>query len=318
MFKLEPLFTKQNFPDLWNRTPLKFYSKLLKETVSEFPTRNPQVLEILPKLNNKTFIAGSAALGLYLGMENVYSDIDIFSTDQSGLEAFMKSLLEMGYRLTEVRENSVNLANPKYSRNISLIKMTYFDTVEHCLDTFDFRVCQFAATGEEIIFNPDGLIDFLNKRLNVHVINVNQDAIYRLVKYVKKGYYPTDACLSAITQAVGKQAQQADQGRPNAFRRRTYPRGFRLEPLEQPQPAQPAPLPLRGGEGPDHSPYPNWCPEHVPVPTRSSYQNVTPPVTTTSLNITAENLRRLRDALQLNTPQVTTNILSTDNGDFPF
>jgi len=85
---------------------------------------------------------------------------------------------------------------------IQLIKMIWFSKYEHVIDSFDFTVCQFSATREDIIFNPVSWVDLYNQELIVHKGQAPVETLYRIIKYVKKGYKTSHRTLINVCENI--------------------------------------------------------------------------------------------------------------------
>ncbi len=195
----KPLFTKEN-SSFWLRTDMKFArtktSEVFDRAAKNVNTRFiKKILKVLP---SNCFIAGGAAKDVYTNNTENINDIDIYSPSEEDAVKAYEALKTIKGEAIKQSNMAVSVRIKEDLPIASLIKICYFDNMEHCLDSFDFTICQFALGTEESICNPMGLIDHLNKKLNVHVLQPQTDCLYRLVKYVKKGYTPTNDALDKM------------------------------------------------------------------------------------------------------------------------
>src|SRR5690554_2647538 len=164
--------------------------------ISQIPKEN--LLYPLPELNlENVFIAGGALRSSLI--DERYSDIDIFSTENKYLDEFMETLTDWELVYDAEKLKTLRKGNDK----IQLIFREY-ESIESCLDTFDFTICQFAMNNEGLFCNPESLIHLFRKRLVVHKINPEwaYDTLRRLQKYIKAGFTICDGGLADIVSAI--------------------------------------------------------------------------------------------------------------------
>lgn len=173
----------------------------------------------LPELNlENVFIAGGALRSSLLNER--YSDIDIFSTENKHLDEFQDTLSEWELVYDAEKLKTLKKGNDK----IQLIYREY-ESIESCLDSFDFTICQFAMNNEGLYCNPESLIHLFRKRLVVHKINPEwaYDTLRRLQKYIKAGFTICDGGLidivSAIREASDEQIEDAFSLYPDGTKR---------------------------------------------------------------------------------------------------
>lgn len=85
---------------------------------------------------------------------------------------------------------------------VQLIKLVWYESAEHLIDTFDFTIAQFATDGDELVFNPISFLDLSRKRLVLHRLQFPASTLRRLIKYTQKGYYACPGSLIDITQNI--------------------------------------------------------------------------------------------------------------------
>lgn len=185
------------------RTGTKFYSNRTSDLLSQIPegTEKTFLLRLLATIPSDSFIAGGAGLALFTGDLSLVNDYDVYcSNEQSSFDLYQK-LLNHGFVLEKQTAFAVNMRLGDFPP-VSIIRVTYFDNMEHCLDSFDFTVCQFGFGPEIACCNPLGIISHYNKKLVVHNLYPENDCLYRLVKYTKKGYDATQETLDKIHQFI--------------------------------------------------------------------------------------------------------------------
>lgn len=153
------------------------------------------------KLQPDLFIAGGAIRDSILGIP--YDDIDVFGPEES-LKKQQKILESRGYKIVYDTEKLATLKKDKIK--IQLISRKDTETIESCLNQFDFTICQFAydPTDNELYCNPDGLIHLFEKRLvlNTEGFPFPLDTMRRLQKYIQKGYTICNGGIKELADAI--------------------------------------------------------------------------------------------------------------------
>lgn len=170
------------------------------------------LLEFLP---DGAIIAGGFALSCVLDDKNA-KDIDIFFTSQKAfdetLALFTKRGVEKpedwafdGYKIAETSketgERYVLLTHEKRPA-VQLLKMVWYDSPEHVIDSFDFTISQFAFDNKGFYFNGVSMHDISKKRLVLHRMQFPASTLRRLIKYTHKGYYACPGSLTTICEAI--------------------------------------------------------------------------------------------------------------------
>lgn len=93
---------------------------------------------------------------------------------------------------------------------IQLIKLVWYESAEHVIDSFDLTVAQFAldCTTGELVFNPISWVDIARKRIVLHRMQFPASTLRRVIKYSKKGYYACPGSLIKIAQATQETLNQ--------------------------------------------------------------------------------------------------------------
>lgn len=131
------------------------------------------------------WIAGGAVRDAILGVER--SDIDVFCNSYSIADKFKAKLLETSEQLYS-SANVTGFKHPKWG-TIQLI-LRFYPSIESCLDSFDFTICQFALDKNKIICGAEGLVHLFKKELVVHKLGKETvfNSLERTQKYIKKGF----------------------------------------------------------------------------------------------------------------------------------
>ncbi len=87
---------------------------------------------------------------------------------------------------------------------LQLIRMVWYDSPEHVIDSFDLSVVQFAADGKSLYYNPASWLDLSRKRLVLHRMQFPASTLRRLIKYASKGFYACPGALAHICEEIQK------------------------------------------------------------------------------------------------------------------
>lgn len=177
----------------------------------------------------KVWLAGGALRRTVIKQDIVgESDYDFFFASGKGFEDFQKHLENCGFKVNRQNDQNVELLgtvdfnppvplddpnqqkpDPKQVR-IQLIKVQYYDAIEHVLSSFDFTLCQFGlelgATedDDELTCADTALFDVANKRIVVNKITYPVASMRRIIKYTQQGFYACEGCLTEFLDLVQK------------------------------------------------------------------------------------------------------------------
>jgi len=157
----------------------------------------------IPELNlSGCFIAGGCIRDSVDGKD--FDDIDVFGNTLN-LASFIQNNLsgiDPSYNTDELKTYY------KDGVKIQVIDKESTQTIDSCLDSFDYTICQFAYDGENIFCNPESLLHLKEKRLVMHKISFPYDTLRRLQKYINKGYSICNGGLKEIGDAIRKMNQE--------------------------------------------------------------------------------------------------------------
>lgn len=209
-------WTPTQYPELFERSTVQ-YQKMPLESFVTKGFSNEYIEAVLETFPEGTFIAGGYLTSLISGANDPKSDIDIFFKNEESfrqayvcLTANSNSLPEVlrGYRAQRTIENAltpnvmfINFV-AKGKPNIQLIKTRWFSTPEEIIDGFDFTITQFAIDEDNFYFNPESLLDIINKKLTLHKLTFPEKALARIAKYTKKGYSIEESVMEKITEQI--------------------------------------------------------------------------------------------------------------------
>lgn len=220
-----PSPSKTSFMDRFShfmaRTNTKYSS--IENYLVDRNLENRLLDSLLQYLPDGAWIAGGFALALVEGRKDS-KDIDIFCKDSRVFDEVVSLFKNppkecgdgdggwaySGYTLAEgtpkVSEDTRFLLFTHPTRpSVQILRMAWYDSAEHVIDSFDLTVAQFAFDNKgTLYFNPVSFIDVANKRLVLHRMQFPVSTLRRIVKYSKKGF---NACPGSLEKVV-KEIQQ--------------------------------------------------------------------------------------------------------------
>lgn len=229
---LDAYFNEDAEPKHYMRTKQEYCSMLLSDILKPRNIYNKELVSLVKHLPVGAVIAGSYVASI-LNPEHKPKDIDIFFTDGLAYldtyNLFVNPPKEddawvfRGYKpsvsLEELENSSkiIRLVNMKHDDPsrlpVQLIKMIWYDSPEHVIDSFDFTVTQFCVHAGILTFNPASLVDIFRNNLIVHRHQFPMDTLYRLVKYSKKGYNISPNTLQKLVEDI-RAAEELDPPLP--------------------------------------------------------------------------------------------------------
>lgn len=196
------------FKHFLERTPTQ-YTVMSLTYLSDRGIENRLLENLLEFLPDGAIIAGGFALSVVNEDKNS-KDIDFFFTSE---DAFNKTL-EMfksppegawayeGYVVNEAKNTRYVLLTHATRPAVQLLRMVWYQSAEHVIDSFDFTISQFAFDNKNFYFNGAAMLDLARKRLVLHRIQFPASTLRRLIKYSHKGYYACPGSLVKICEAI--------------------------------------------------------------------------------------------------------------------
>ncbi len=152
--------------------------------------------------------------------EETAKDIDFFFTSEKAFRDTVALILQppddteawawKGYKWKDGAVQDLdNLGDTRFITfvhetrpSIQLLRMVWYDSPEHVIDSFDFTMVQFIATGNKLTFNPTAFIDIARKRIVLHRLQFGASTLRRLIKYSQKGFYACPGSLVKICESL--------------------------------------------------------------------------------------------------------------------
>lgn len=200
--EFKPFITKESFPALWKDSEkiddiVEFKGELKLSDLGKY---------FIEFTNKNVFIAGSSAMSMIdFGLKpKEYGDVDFFFTTEKALEETFYKFIGEGFTVAESSTEFQIQLHKKDFPTVSLVKYRFFNNLKKLLDTFDFTVTQIGFNKQSVYLNKYALEDFKKNAICVHILDFQTDYIFRLSKYIKKGYEPTLQCVNEIERAILK------------------------------------------------------------------------------------------------------------------
>lgn len=228
-----PTWTKEENPHFMERTST-VYAKIELSELESRGIKNNLFDSLILGLPSGCYISGGFMVSLLLEDKNA-KDIDIFCNSEQSFKEICNLILEMsenpetddtdlwaykGYICQS--EDSFNNGMNKETRflkfihkngkrpDIQVMKMCWYDSPEHLIDTFDLTIVQVSCDNEFIYMNPLTQLDLSSKKLVLHRMQYPASTIRRIIKYANKGYYACPGSLVNISKEIQKWTQKID------------------------------------------------------------------------------------------------------------
>lgn len=170
-----------------------------------------KVLAALPKVSkNGPWICGGA-IRRTINKENLDSDFDFFfNSELQAIEFVINIKVSPLIKVISEKENEFNVSLQleilDKKIEVQVIKMSYYKSIEDCLDSFDFTICQFGYDGENLVCGDTALYDLGRKRLMLNKLTYPVASFRRVLKYTKQGYYACSGFMQEFLKAVTPQS----------------------------------------------------------------------------------------------------------------
>ena len=180
---------------------IRFPVSSLIDTESE---RYSQFMSVIDAVGHGGMIAGGAVRRLIAGGDPLESDIDYFFVGDIAEEEFRKRLPDW----LGIARDGINSStwegkwNDEICVEVNTVSISYHETFESLLDSFDFTCCMFGLDGDRIVTTPQALWDLARRRISVHRITYPAASLRRLIKYTKQGFYACDGCLKTFLKDI--------------------------------------------------------------------------------------------------------------------
>ncbi len=150
------------------------------------------------------WIAGGAARAFMLN-QPITTDVDFFFKTPVAFEAFVEKFgSDESKRLAATEHHTTFKATVgEKTYKVQAIKIGFYGTIEECLDSFDFTICQLAAHKGKLYAGQYTMWDLARKRLALHKLSYGAATVRRLLKYTNQGFTACQGCIVSLLRAVG-------------------------------------------------------------------------------------------------------------------
>jgi hypothetical protein len=165
-------------------------------------TEFAKALGRLPKVGaDGPWIAGGSVRRLISRLPQD-SDFDFFFRDQAQFDAFCEELRKLAVATNEneftmtfelpatnakpIDQDEFTPAGP--ALKVQAIRLSFFDSLDAAIDSFDFSICQCGYDGTNLVFGPWALFDIASKRLVPGRISYGTSSLRRMIKYARQGF----------------------------------------------------------------------------------------------------------------------------------
>jgi hypothetical protein len=228
--KVHPFWDETTAPAFLKRTQ-KQYVSIDFTSLDERGIKNEMLTRLLAALPGGAYVVGGFAMHLFNGSKDA-KDIDIAFTSEQAFKDTANLFLQTpekvgeedllwpfrGYTLDQdldlfIGDNTkarfLSFTHNEDRPKVQLLKLAWYDSPEHIIDSFDFTITQFAMNKERIITNFLSVIDLSRKRLVLHRMQFPASTMRRIIKYTQKGFYICPGSLIDICKEI--QNHQGDQ-----------------------------------------------------------------------------------------------------------
>lgn len=148
-------------------------------------------------LGDNNFIAGGSVLN-WVWQESKNEDTDFFFKTPESSETFMlflesvgvKKTKETGYAKTLFDSDSNAIIQVVGNRNLENNDTgAFYGDVYHILKRFDIELCKFAVDIDNVYFTRRAIQNLISLQLEATDF-LESKSIYRIEKYLRKGFYP--------------------------------------------------------------------------------------------------------------------------------
>ena len=130
------------------------------------------------------------------------SDFDFFFRDEAQKESFVSALKGVGGYMMGTNSHAQTIAVTIDGTRliVQAITMAYYESLEACLDSFDFTITQCGYDGTDLVVGEHTLWDLARKRLALHKLTYGVSTVRRLIKYTKQGFTACSGSLASILE----------------------------------------------------------------------------------------------------------------------
>lgn len=147
------------------------------------------------------WIAGGAVRAFCQG-KSISTDIDFFFADADSFHEFVSEYGTDDGRFETKHQTTFHREIDGTRYKIQTIRISYYKSLQECLDTFDFTICQLGIDGDDLVVGPYTMWDLGRNRLVLHKLTYGVATVRRLLKYGAQGFTVCSGCINSILAEV--------------------------------------------------------------------------------------------------------------------
>jgi hypothetical protein len=155
------------------------------------------VTDHLPRIG---WIAGGAVRRTLIN-KPIDSDYDYFFKSEEDFDKFEKMLpssLKLVNETAHHKHWRGTVGDSDLKVNVQGIKFKFYDTVEDCINSFDYTITMFALDGDDLVTTPEALWDLGRRKLVINKITYPVATMRRMLKYSKQGFTACSGCMASL------------------------------------------------------------------------------------------------------------------------
>lgn len=162
------------------------------------------------------FVAGGCVRD-YFSEAKLTSDIDVYFNSEIDflkikdylLNQTKEAYLDGEEKKTRPKEKAIILyenekvVKVKYKNKVIDLVFSLYENPQNCIDKFDFTVSCAAVDLKQVYHHPTFFIDLAKRQLMINSLPFPLSTLWRLQKYIKKGYTICRGEMLKLSQAIG-------------------------------------------------------------------------------------------------------------------
>jgi len=202
---MSSFFNKKNAPQHISKRTDSIYKSMPLDELKKDGRWNKRLDKIIPYIPEGAWLGGGFLRAMIAGEDELDGDIDFFFGTEDGFNKMLDMIkyptsiygAEKAFSYYSIPEyenlNKLRIVDcesvVEFRPNIQLVRLFWFDSPEHVIDSFDFTVCQFITDGKTLWYNPQAFEDIKTKTIRFHREMSDSIAVLnRILKYQSKGY----------------------------------------------------------------------------------------------------------------------------------
>jgi hypothetical protein len=189
-----------------------------------------------------TWVAGGCVRD-YFSIGYLSSDVDLFFPDEHNFNECRKYLMEITEYETVREEEGItiiekktkplagklfendNVLKVKYKGRVYDVIKKYFPSCQETIKQFDFTVCCAGVDNRQVYTHQTFFIDLAKRQLMINELPFPLSTLWRLQKYIKKGYTICSGETMKLGKAIGALQTNTPEGEAKAIELNTMSEG---------------------------------------------------------------------------------------------